>query len=482
MLAAVLGIGLGVPFCLQFRRNDHNDDTDGNPPRPGHPKQEGAGLRSSSSIIFGAVTLIVLLVATAWGNAAAMFIGAFLLIAAGLLVFGRERWRWNILVTLAALGIAGAIALLLARRADHPSATPDQKASHAPEKAVVGSLRLIGAVAHGNLVIARSESVTGFPAHEIVARFAGAALSPEQWRSARAGVTGPVLAPSATEGFGDDWAPEPISSIALLRDYENPTNRQPGSCWFACPNECQLQFAMGDEVEAAEACRQILEKLSKPNKLVLDRRLELFTVGDRRAWLEVRSMNPPKGKLAFITSDINRLGNSLVAGRSPVMSVGTNQVNSAVISLPPHSILSVTGELQVASERGKFSGSDAFSICLTNPVGQAGLYWLSWKARDALKGQSSGWEVFIHDAKTTHQLYHFVSQENPEFAWRPDWSESVAANPDEMIEEVILVSNPTNLPPGAYYPNALLRVKLVIQPSASPQANVRVDFQNERAG
>jgi hypothetical protein len=260
--------------------------------------------------------------------------------------------------------------------------------------------------------------------------------------------------------LGNDWRPEPVNSQAIWNDFQNPTNEQPSSCWFACPNECQLQFALADNREAAEAAKQINEIFSKPLRLSFGRRISLFRVRGREAWLEVRRLHPPKGKLAFITSDLQHAGNSLVAGRSPVPPVGTNRVDSAAITLPPDAVLNLTGEIE-----GKDTNSPAFSLSLTNSPNEPGIYWLTWRPGSSSNPKDDGWEIYIHDARTTQQLYHFASRQEAQFRWRADWSyESTTAEPGEALEKVLLISDGMTRPGNSKIPYALLRLKMIMQP------------------
>jgi capsular polysaccharide biosynthesis protein len=334
------------------------------------------------------------------------------------------------------------------------------KATGPRAEAPAGSLRLIGAGQHLNLVLARSESVTGYPLHEVVARFAGPALTPEQWQRARGAVSGPVLAPSPNEALGDDWRPEPASELTYWGDYEHPADRQPSCCCFACPNECQLQFALADEAEATEAAKQVQAALSNPVPLRFGKRVSLFRVGEREAWLEVRPVRPVKGRLAFVTSDLQHAGQSPVAGRSPVEPLGTNRVDSAALTVPPQAQLSLVGQLD-----GHAPSTTAFSFTITNRSDQPGLYWLSWRAGSSSDALAPGWEVFVHDARTTQQLQHFASSDPSGPGWRADWYyQSATAEPGEAMEKVLLINDGMKQPGNARIPSGTLRVKMVMRP------------------
>lgn len=72
-----------------------------------------SGGRPSGSATFAGISVILLLVLTATGDARAMMAGAGILLVAGLLWFARGNARLALLVALAALGVAGGVVLLL---------------------------------------------------------------------------------------------------------------------------------------------------------------------------------------------------------------------------------------------------------------------------------------------------------------------------------------------------------------------------------
>jgi serine/threonine protein kinase/tetratricopeptide (TPR) repeat protein len=333
------------------------------------------------------------------------------------------------------------------------------KIDNEPENKTVGSLRLIGGGQVKNLAIARSESVIGFPLHEVVAHFAGPPLTQAQWELARGAVSGPVLAPALSEKLGDDWRPEPVGGLSIWNDYQNPTSRQSSSCWFACPNECQLQFALADETEAIEAYRQIEAALSKPVPLYFGGRIPLFRVGEREAWLEVRAMRPPARKLAFINTRIDRAGDGPVAGCSPVQSIGTNRVDSAVITIPPNAAVTFTGKISGRIE------TNIFSTILTNRLDQPGIYWLSWRSGSNSNALDDGWEIYIHDARTAKELHHFTSREPMLLKWRADWGyDSKTVDPGETMETVLLVNDGVTKLGNSKTPVLLLTIQMIMQP------------------
>jgi hypothetical protein len=311
---------------------------------------------------------------------------------------------------------------------------------------------LLGVGPYQNLVLANSESVIGYPLHEIVARFAGPALTTEQWEPARRTVSGPVLAPGPNEAKGGYWESEPVNSVAISGDYANPTN-QPSAAWFACPNQCQLQFALADEQEAKEAARQIHAALAKPVPLVPGGRIPLFRVGEREAWLEVRPFRPVPRKLAFIPSGYSN------AGLSPVPPLGTNRVDSAVVTIPPRAQVTLTGRIGGRIE------TNLFSTTLTNRLDQPGTYWLTWRPGSSSNAMADGCEVYIHDGRTARELGHFATHEPKGLKWRPDWGyESKAVDPGEKLDAFLLWINRENESANNKFPIYNLTVQMTMQP------------------
>lgn len=66
--------------------------------------------------IYAAITVALLLIFTAWGNALAMFIVAAIGIVIGLLIFGRSFAHRGAVAAVIACGIATGIALIMAQR------------------------------------------------------------------------------------------------------------------------------------------------------------------------------------------------------------------------------------------------------------------------------------------------------------------------------------------------------------------------------
>lgn len=289
----------------------------------------------------------------------------------------------------------------------------------------VGSLRLIGGMHTNNLVFARSESIIGFPLHEVVVRFAGPAVTVEQWNWARGFAWGPTVSPNPNERLDAGWQPEPVNSQEIWGGTVNPPTR-PSSCWFACPNECQLQFALADETEAAQAVRQIRTTLAQPVSLVPGKRMTLFKVGEREAWLEVRPIKAPAGKLAFLTKH----------GRPPLNPYSTNQIDSAVIAIPPNADLTITGNGYYTDNKNVFRSTNSiFSTTLNSLPGRPRVYWLTWMAGSRTNLSGDGWEIYLHDAETAKELQHFHSAEMPGTRWSTDWGyESQNANAGETMK------------------------------------------------
>jgi serine/threonine protein kinase len=297
----------------------------------------------------------------------------------------------------------------------------------------VGFLRLEGCGAHQNVALAPSVSLAGHPLHEIIAHFSGPEISPESWARRGGGITGPMLAPSPYEIMGQGWGGEASSAR------------------FICPNNCQLQFALEDDAEAAEASRQIKAALSRDVPLIIGNRVPLFRVGKREAWLEVRPFRSVPGKLAIFSGPNGR------SGLSPLAAKITNGLDSAVISIPPNSELTLTGLLY----DGNSSSTSLFTTTLTSPANQPGLYWLTWLASET--GQSrlnrgpsgqrpktsmeTGWQIHIHDGLTTGELRRFDSPKTLDFAWLTHWtSESNSVPPGtEHMETLLTDANQVGL-------------------------------------
>lgn len=70
---------------------------------------------ASLSNIYTAITLLALVILTAWGNAIAMFLVSIIGIVIGLLLFGREFARRGAVAAAMACAIAFAVAFLLHR-------------------------------------------------------------------------------------------------------------------------------------------------------------------------------------------------------------------------------------------------------------------------------------------------------------------------------------------------------------------------------
>jgi asparagine N-glycosylation enzyme membrane subunit Stt3 len=66
--------------------------------------------------IYAAVTVALLLILTAWGNALAMFVVAAVGVVLGLLIFGRRFARRGAVAAVIACGVAVVIALIIGQR------------------------------------------------------------------------------------------------------------------------------------------------------------------------------------------------------------------------------------------------------------------------------------------------------------------------------------------------------------------------------
>jgi len=345
------------------------------------------------------------------------------------------------------------------KRVERPFLKPvNETAPKTAEQKVGGSLRLIGGMHTNNLVFARSESIVGFPLHEVVVRFAGPAITEEQWNWARGFAWGPTVSPNPNERLDAGWQPEPVKSEEIGGGTIKLPAR-PSSCWFACPNECQLQFALADETEAAEAVRQIKTTLAQPVSLVHGKRLTLFKVGEREAWLEIRSIKVPVAKLAFVTKH----------GRSPLHPHSTNQIDSAVITIPPNSELTLTGSAYHRDQRKVFRGAtNIFLTTLTSPAGRPGIYWLTWVGGKQTDLKAAGWEIYIHDAETAQQLQRFQSDVSTDINWKTAWGEeSTIVDAIDPMKRTLLREYVGSPDKGDI--NAMIQLEMKLRPLALPR-------------
>jgi len=221
---------------------------------------------------------------------------------------------------------------------------------------------------------------------------------------------------------------------------------------------------MATDADAAEACKQLKEAFAKSVPHKFGDKMVLFRVGQYKAWVEFRRFRAPKGKLAFITSDIQHQ-ESLVAGRSPVQSIGTNRQDSAAITVPPEAKLDLVFEMDSRPANTKvFSATNILSLSFTNSSAEPGFYWLTWRPGVLASGRKNGWEIFVNDAKTLELLKQFSFLGPPELKWRTDlYYQSATADPGETIEKVLLISDGMVAPGNSPLPDAILRVKMVMQ-------------------
>lgn len=340
----------------------------------------------------------------------------------------------------------------------------------------LGSLQLISGGTHGNLVLARAESVSGQPLHQLIARFAGPPLEADQWEKARAAANGPTLAPSMEERF---QGVEPIESRLLWGGHTNLA-AQPSSALFQCPNECQFQFALPNESDALAAAEQIKTVLAKPVYLSRGARLRLFRVGEREAWLEAREYQPDPAKLDFIPYSNRNIG------RPPFPISETGSVRCAVLTIPPDS------QLDLSLELDGDASTPLFARTLRSEPQKPGLYWLTWYAIDdstvaapsnALElppirsdfvaddlplaaPSGSKWELFIHDARTVRQMYHISSPTSPETQWLSSrWDEATDASPGSSLEK-ILFYGPVAGTSGRNLRHHHVEIKMTMRPAS----------------
>jgi len=135
-----LGIGVGLPLWLQRNMESGLCDDPGAGPPSGPSDPPGVGPRTSTRIAFTAITLAMLVVFSAWGNAVAMVTAASVILISGILLFAQGRRRWTLLVALAAAGIATAVVLLVKRAPSAPDDLGEHQAVQQPIKSASGSL------------------------------------------------------------------------------------------------------------------------------------------------------------------------------------------------------------------------------------------------------------------------------------------------------------------------------------------------------
>jgi serine/threonine protein kinase len=356
---------------------------------------------------------------------------------------------------LAILIVIGLLAILLRpeRYTREPQTFPGAQAPN-----YLGSLRLIAAGPHNNIVLARTESIAPSPLHQIIARFSGPLMESNVWRQAKASVSGPVLAPSPDEQFE---GLEPMESRLLWNDLTN----QPSSALFQCPNECQLQFVLPSETEAQEAARQLAIVLGQPVDLLPRTHITLFEVGEYKAWLEVREYKPLPGKLAFIPYSNRSIG------QPPIPLSQTGSVRCAVLSIPPDSELS----LRIDSDT---DARALLSTTLSSDTQNPGLYWLTWYAIDPADSPADSgkkWEIFIHDARTVRQLHRVASPATPEIQWLSShYNESESASAGAVFSKVLFYG-PTAGTKGSKLKYAAVKADLTLQRRGQTQSSVADD-------
>ncbi|HSY18418.1 MAG TPA: ATP-dependent metallopeptidase FtsH/Yme1/Tma family protein [Candidatus Acidoferrales bacterium] len=323
-------------------------------------------------------------------------------------------------------------------------------------------LELIAGGPFKNVAIARTESIRGFPAHEIVAHYGGPALSEDALSTGLHTVSGPTLVSSPMEKMSGEWQPVPANSVNISTPDSN-TNHS-SSCWFSGPNECQLDFVLADSQEAAEASRQMNAALAQPLEMKLGRRYPLFKVGEREAWLELREVKPAAGKLSYYTTFING-SDTMVAGHSPVTSPTNNvtyypQFDCSLVAVPAGSVLTVQ-----AYSSGKNEEKNLFATAFTNNSARFGLYWLTWHPGESTNALEAGWDIYIHDARTAKELKHFASRQPMPYRWRLDWGNySALAAPNEALEKIIMINDGVTQPGNATIPRAILGLRMTMSP------------------
>jgi len=316
-----------------------------------------------------------------------------------------------------------------------------EKSSSAPKQTQLGSLKMIGSIAHKKTAIARTQSVPGYGIHEVIARFAGPELPDEHqdW-----GISGPVLVPTERVQIDGDW-PSPMLSSVFGTNYSGVAS----SVRFLCPGECQLQFAFPNEELARDAAGQISKILAQPLRLVLGERTQLFRVGDWEGWIEPRKFRPLTDKFGLLPQF-----------PPPFQVPGSNCVESIVATIPSSHELEIAA---IESRNGGFGSVHVFEVTLTSPSDQPGLYWFSGYAPPT--GQSTGWELVIHDASTGRELHRFRSPDGSGAGWKPRlFGDRTSVGSGKPVRPIIFEGT-SNVAPGAP-PSPMVFLEMTMRPRA----------------
>jgi len=324
------------------------------------------------------------------------------------IALGDERVLFKTLVP-----SGGTLACALGARAPGPVPTKER---------AVATLRLIGAIDHKNIAIARLESLRSHPLHRLVVRLRGPEIA-DQASRAPSLLSGPLLVPSVDAETSDYFDGSKL--------WGTNKARITSAISFECPGDYSLQFVLPDENLARDAARQIAQTLEKPARMELGRSLTLFTADQWSGWLEIHPFPAEPGKLSLF----------LHPGKSPADVPGTNRIESAVVTVPPNHDLVLTVQPVING----MNTSPAFQGTIPGIPNKPGIYWLTWyglpNPQSVDKGSQPDWELQIHD-EHGREIQRVRAPEGTGIQWKRRWlTENRKANSGQQIRQMIFEKN-----------------------------------------
>jgi len=308
---------------------------------------------------------------------------------------------------------------------------PLQTVPATPQR-TLGALRLVGAGSFQNIALINLESMHSHPLHYITARFSGPEL-PQEVALAPKAVNGPYVVPSANEDIAIPVT-EPIANGDPVGTNQAPTA---SAIRVECPGIYSMSFVLPDENAAREADRQIKIALAGALTLKSGQPIVLFTVGERKAWLEVHPFYPAPNKFAFFRH----------GGRSPAIAASSNHIECAVATIPPGHELKLVGRLML---NGQNRPEPTFGTTLTSGPNEPGVYWLTWYSLPNPQTMDDGvgedWELLVHDA-TGHELLRVQAPEGLKRGWSRRWvgDSRRTAKAGEPIQQILFQKVETNI-------------------------------------
>jgi|GEM_PF-1134466 len=283
---------------------------------------------------------------------------------------------------------------------------PLEISSAVPGQAPLGLLRLVAARDYQNLVLFRFDSAAAHPLHQVVARFSGPELPP-QVALVRPAASGPYVVPSRDEDMNTPVA-EPVASGDPVGTNEFPTA---SAIAVECPGDYAFTFVLPEENLAREANRQLQQALAQPISLTAGKQILLFTIGERKAWLEARPFRPEPNKFAFFRH----------GGLSPALNPRSNYLENAVATIPPGHELKLVGRLQL---HGQNQARQIFSITLVSGQTEPGIYWVTWytlpNPQAVDQGEKEDWELLVHDP-LGQELFRAQAPDGLKEGWHRRW-------------------------------------------------------------